>query len=67
MTKNKSKIRLRTGANVGELAAEDDAQFLKECFIDHPSIEALIDVRSHRSLLLGRTGSGKRIVPQAVV
>lgn len=54
-----AKVKIKSGANIGEPAAEDDHRFLAECFISHPVIDALSDVGSHQSILLGRTGAGK--------
>jgi hypothetical protein len=58
----KAKIRLKPGASIGQLAAEDDHKFLTDCFISHPTVDTLKDVTSHFSLLLGRTGSGKSAI-----
>jgi hypothetical protein len=58
----KSKIKLKPGASIGELAAEQDSKFLADAFINHPAADALKDVRSHQSLLLGRAGSGKSAI-----
>ena len=58
----KPKIRLKSGASIGQPAAEDDVRFLNECFIRHPTVDALKDVNSHLCVLLGRTGSGKSAI-----
>lgn len=58
----KAKIRLRAGASIGQPAAEDDVKFLKDSFVNHPAINALVDVSSHQSILLGRTGAGKSAI-----
>lgn len=58
----KSKIKLKPGASIGQPAAEDDHQFLTDCFITHPTVDAFKDVTSHFSVLLGRTGSGKSAI-----
>jgi len=55
----KSKIKLKPGARIGQLAAEDDHRFLNDCFVAHPILTGLKDVVSHQCLLLGRTGAGK--------
>ena len=62
MAKKASKIKLKSGANIGSPAAETDHTYLKDCFVDLPGIEALKDVNSPRSLLLGRTGAGKSAI-----
>jgi hypothetical protein len=58
----KSKVKLRAGASIGQLAAEDDHLFLVDCFVEHPAVEALKNVASPQCLLLGRTGSGKSAI-----
>lgn len=37
----KSKIRLRAGSTIGAPAAEEDAEYLRECFVDLPLIAAV--------------------------
>lgn len=58
----KSKVKLRPGASIGQLAAEDDHQFLTDCFVSHPAVDSLKNVASPQCLLLGRTGSGKSAI-----
>lgn len=57
-----SKIVLRAGLNIGQLAAEDDAIFLKEAFVSLPLITDLLDLQNPKSVVLGRTGAGKTAV-----
>lgn len=56
------KIALRPGVHIGEPAAEDDARFLAECFVDLPIVDQLKDIDSSKCVLLGRTGSGKTAI-----
>jgi hypothetical protein len=44
---------------VGEADAENDRQFLEECFVDIGDYEILEDTCSSQSIVLGRTGIGK--------
>ena len=44
---------------VGEADAENDLQFLEECFVDIGDYEILEDTNSSQSIVLGRTGIGK--------
>lgn len=44
---------------IGELDAEADSNLLDHCFIDNGYLNQLIDVTSPKSIVLGRTGSGK--------
>lgn len=49
----------RSTQSIGAAAAEQDSQFLTECFIDKGILSILRDCGDHRCLLVGRTGSGK--------
>ena len=44
---------------VGEADAENDVNFLEECFVDIGDYEILEDTNSSQSIVLGRTGIGK--------
>ncbi|PAU71357.1 P-loop ATPase, Sll1717 family [Vreelandella alkaliphila] len=52
-------IVIKKGIRLGELDAEADVGMLDYCFYDNGQIEDLLDVSSPRSIILGRTGSGK--------
>lgn len=54
-----SAIVIRHGLNIGELAAEDDADFLKDAFIRTPILDVVTELGNPKSIILGRTGSGK--------
>jgi len=54
-----SKIVFRHNVNIGAPAAEDDEKFLQNCFVEMAAYEQLVDLESPKSILLGRTGSGK--------
>ncbi|EOQ66231.1 P-loop ATPase, Sll1717 family [Acinetobacter pittii] len=56
MTKN---ITFAKDLRIGELDAEADSKLLDSCFIDNGYLEQLIDVKNPKSIILGRTGSGK--------
>lgn len=53
------QVVIRPNTNIGELDAESDNRFLSECFVDNGLIEVLCDVEEVKSIVLGRTGSGK--------
>jgi hypothetical protein len=53
------KFVFRKNAVLGAAAAEDDAAFLQECFVDNGDLQTLSDPKDHRRIVLGRTGSGK--------
>jgi len=44
---------------IGANAAEEDADYLSECFVDMEELPIIKDDRDHRFLVVGRTGSGK--------
>lgn len=52
-------FRFKKFDNVGVADAEDDGDFLKDCFVDKGDLEMLLAPSDHRRLILGRTGSGK--------
>ncbi|UHS63473.1 hypothetical protein HRR99_18030 [Agrobacterium vaccinii] len=52
----------RQGVHVGEISAEDDETFLAECFVVQDFYVQLLDMDSSKSIILGRTGSGKTAV-----
>lgn len=52
-------IVIKKGLKIGELDAEADSDLLSRCFIDSGYLNDLLDVTSPRSIVLGRTGSGK--------
>jgi hypothetical protein len=49
----------RKHASIGAAAAEEDAKFLSECFIDTGDLDPLVDCSDRRRIILGRTGAGK--------
>ena len=57
--KNKNKKYLKKDMIIGELDAESDSELLNECFIDNGNLKKLLDVENPRSIIVGRTGSGK--------
>ena len=55
----KSGFRFRQMDVIGYSDAEEDAQFLEQCFVDTGDLSILRDCSNPRRILLGRTGSGK--------
>lgn len=53
------KFRFKKHASIGASNAEADRKFLNSCFIDNGDLKELLDLTSHRRLIIGRTGSGK--------
>ena len=58
-TRRRDQYRFRTLDNIGVAAAEDDSDFLRECFVDTGHLRVLSDCVDARSIIVGRTGSGK--------
>ena len=52
-------FRFKSLDNIGVAAAEDDIEFLRDCFVDIGALEVLANCRDPRSIIVGRTGSGK--------
>lgn len=57
-----SRFRFRQRDKIGVNSAEEDEQYLKECFIETGDYEALVDLNNPARILLGRTGSGKTAI-----
>lgn len=54
-----SSFVFRKHDNVGSAAAENDSQFLDECFIDTGDVKFLLNLRDAKRIIVGRTGAGK--------
>src|SRR5438270_392991 len=55
----KSQFRFRRNENVGAEGAEQDAEFLEDCFYDRGDLDLLRDPQKPNCIVIGRTGSGK--------
>ena len=53
------KFRFKKHDNIGVSDAEQDQNFLYDCFVDTGDLDALRDTHNPRRIILGRTGSGK--------
>ena len=54
-----SKHIFRAGSRIGFADAEDDTEFLNECYIDVGHVQQALNTEDAGSILLGRTGAGK--------
>ena len=54
-----SRFIFRRHDNVGSMAAEEDDEFLRACFVETGDLDLLKDPTDNRIIVLGRTGSGK--------
>ena len=52
-------FRFKKNITIGALAAEEDAAFLKDCFVDTGLMNSIRDMSDFRRIILGRTGAGK--------
>src|SRR3972149_5609461 len=59
MTIKNNKFRFRKHASVGSSSAEDDKEFLSNCFIETGDLSTLKDCKASPRIILGRTGTGK--------
>jgi len=56
---NSGEFVFRKNGVIGAAAAENDSQFLTDCFIDTGDLATLRDMQDHRRIVLGRTAAGK--------
>ncbi|MBI2736609.1 MAG: hypothetical protein HYX38_08720 [Rhodospirillales bacterium] len=52
-------VVLRRTDSIGAADAENDHQFLAQCFVDSGQIDLLLNLDEPQCIILGRTGSGK--------
>jgi hypothetical protein len=56
---DRAAFRFRRQDTIGSADAEEDAFFLRECFIETGDLKVLRDCHDPRRIVVGRTGSGK--------
>ena len=56
---HQSEFRFRKTDTIGTASAEDDAEFLRTCFVETEDYDVLKNTTDIRQIVLGRTGSGK--------
>lgn len=54
-----NKFRFRKNDNIGVSDAEQDQNFLFNCFVNTGELDILSDIENPRRIVLGRTGAGK--------
>jgi len=54
-----SQFSFRKHDTVGSAAAEEDSQFLSDCFLDTGDLQFLRDCSDPKRIVVGRTGTGK--------
>lgn len=62
MRRNSNPIIIDSNDNIGAVSAEKDDRFLFHCFYDHPAHREIITETTVRSILYGRTGTGKTAI-----
>ncbi len=55
-------IIIRPDTTIGNISAEADDEFLFECFVDHPALEAARDTHNSKMFVSARTGAGKTAI-----
>ncbi|MGH0035661.1 MAG: P-loop ATPase, Sll1717 family [Myxococcota bacterium] len=55
----REEFRFRRHDNIGSAGAEEDAEFLHDCFVDTGDLDTLADTTSAPRIVVGRTGVGK--------
>ena len=55
----RSEFKFRKSDTIGAASAEEDTEFLKQCFVETDEYEILKNINDIRQIVLGRTGSGK--------
>lgn len=60
------RFRFRKHATIGAAAAEEDHEYLTECFVDTGDLSTLRDCTNPRRIVIGRTGTGKTALLNAL-
>src|ERR1700677_3376287 len=60
--KRRNPVLLQHGMSIGNNAAESDDEFLFDCFVHYPAVDACRDPRHPGMILGGRTGAGKTAI-----
>ena len=56
---SQSEFKFRRSDTIGAASAEEDTDFLRECFVQTDDYDVLKNMDDIRQIVLGRTGSGK--------
>ena len=60
--RRRNPLMLRHGMSIGSVAAETDDEFLFDCFVHYPPLNACLDPFAPGMILGGRTGAGKTAI-----
>jgi hypothetical protein len=58
-TLTKNKFKFKKHATIGAEGAEEDEEYLYDCFVDTGDLDVLEDINHPSRIVVGRTGSGK--------
>jgi hypothetical protein len=61
-----NKIVLKKDFSIGAISAEDDTNYIANCFIDNGEIDLLTNFNESRCIILGRTGAGKSAIIEKI-
>jgi hypothetical protein len=64
---NRSQFKFRKNDRIGTEGAEEDDDYLFNCFLDTGDLAILRDTRDPRRIILGRTGAGKTALIRLLV
>lgn len=56
---NRSQFKFRRHDTIGAEGAEQDVEYLRECFVDTGDLAVLRNTKDPRRIVVGRTGAGK--------
>ncbi|WP_139201366.1 P-loop ATPase, Sll1717 family [Pseudovibrio axinellae] len=62
MAKKQSNPIISYDARIGNVSAENDYDFLNNCFVSHRAVSEIMDLESAKMILAGRTGAGKTAI-----
>jgi len=67
MRKTSGQFHFAKHDNIGANAAEEDAAFLADCFVDTGEMQILLDFDNPKCIVGGRTGCGKSALIQRII
>jgi len=59
-------FRFKKGESIGELDAESDIGYIRDCFTRTEDYQIITDIKAPQRIIVGRTGSGKSAIIQNI-
>ncbi|MCM2504107.1 hypothetical protein NDN16_10530 [Aureimonas altamirensis] len=59
-------VVIRPDTTIGNMAAEEDNEFLFDCFVDHPAYSVARETNNSRMFITARTGGGKTAIAKMI-